>query len=129
MSSQQQRQPRTASQIRADLASQSKEHYEHKVVPIESQSTVCQPERQQQVCEPVRSVPRTRSQICRDIEVGRWTETESTGPCMEEERIVMEPVGREKVVRQPMERVCHSKEDISSSEVEQRREYSSSKKM
>ncbi|KAL0237972.1 hypothetical protein GEMRC1_012446 [Eukaryota sp. GEM-RC1] len=119
------RKPRTAHEIRQSLSSGEREHFEHRVQSTgETCRTVCEPERRSHlVCEPRRETE--RGTVCREIDVGNWSEESPTGPTVQSEELVMQPVARESVKRQPLERVVRRTEGVTEEEAQQRKEFSS----
>ncbi|KAL0223547.1 hypothetical protein P9112_002937 [Eukaryota sp. TZLM1-RC] len=103
---QEKRKPRSCDQLRSDLSYDRPEpaHKEKKKSKKDKKSGI--------KCE----------KVCHNIELGCWSEDVAMGEPSIEERIVMEQVAREKVVRQPMERITYCKEAVSEDEMEQRRE-------
>ncbi|KAL0228553.1 hypothetical protein RCL1_004696 [Eukaryota sp. TZLM3-RCL] len=87
---------------------------------------VCPPRREpEMVCEPRRAAPQTttssRQQVCRDVQSSSFVEERQEGPSTEQERIIYEPVAREKTVTRHVERITHTTEPVSQSEAAAKR--------
>ncbi|KAL0227551.1 hypothetical protein RCL1_003695 [Eukaryota sp. TZLM3-RCL] len=77
---------------------------------------VCPPTRtSQQVCQPQTS---TRKQICREIDAGSYTEEFTEGQAVESERLILEPITREKTSSRHFERTTHVTEAVGTDEIE-----------
>ncbi|KAL0206632.1 hypothetical protein P9112_001939 [Eukaryota sp. TZLM1-RC] len=85
--------------------------------------------KEETVCRPVQESKSKKEQqhyqkskVCRPVDIGRQCEEHAVGPCEEESRVVIEPIYKEKVTREPFMRVTHSREAISSEEAAKSRE-------
>ncbi|KAL0211877.1 hypothetical protein RCL1_005503 [Eukaryota sp. TZLM3-RCL] len=80
-----------------------------------AQEVVCAP-------QPVREERAKKTKVCRSVDVGRHAEEHEIGQAEVDEKVIVEPIQRSRVIKEQFVRITHSVEPISECEARQHRE-------